>query len=148
MYQYINNILSIPARLLYEDWKVMKYKTYLSKCHRRQLIRTREGKGEGNEAMLSYYELPNDLKELCKEKLGDPNKEGVVLVNFLEDYIVPDTKAASFFVAHTKPDGSSLKPKEQRVKTTNCCIFNAIKSVLEDKRATGKVFGKQRTMIW
>ena len=50
MYEYHNNILSIPARLLYEDWNLMAYKTYLSLCCRKKLIRTKEGKGKGNEA--------------------------------------------------------------------------------------------------
>lgn len=70
---YINycHQLSIPASLLYEDWKLMKYRTYLSKCQRGQLVRTKMGKGKGNVALLSYHHLPDNIKAVCTEKLGD-----------------------------------------------------------------------------
>lgn len=79
-YQYHNNVLSIPASLLYEDWGVMSYKNYNVSCYRRKLVRTREGKGLGNEALLSYHDLPEHIKEICQQKLGKP--EEVVTFKF------------------------------------------------------------------
>ena len=37
MYEYHNNILSIPAKLLYEDWSLISYKNYNVLCHRGKL---------------------------------------------------------------------------------------------------------------
>ena len=85
-YEYHNNILSIPASLLYEDWGVMSYNAYLKKCQRGELTRSRPGKGKGSDALLSYYELPEHLKALCIEKLGHYSK--VLKRNDLEPYIV------------------------------------------------------------
>ena len=36
MYAYRSNILSIPARALYEEWGVMSYGSYKLKCHIRE----------------------------------------------------------------------------------------------------------------
>ena len=73
-YQYHNHTLSIPASLLYDDWNLFKYRTYLSKCQRGRLVRSKNGGGKGNFALLSYHDLPNDIKTLCIEKLGDYKK--------------------------------------------------------------------------
>lgn len=135
-YQYYNNTLCIPASLLYEDWELMSYKSYLMKCLRSQLVRIREGKGKGNEALLSYHDLPEEYKMACKENLGDYNE--VVVVNLLEPYIVPDTKAIEFFAMHRYPDGRELDDKAKIERATNCCILNAIKTLLKDPKYSSR----------
>ena len=146
MYQHHNNILSIPARLLYEDWSQMTYFDYKYNCKTGKLVRTKEGRGAGNEALISYYDLPPDLKALCIKKLGDPKK--VVVTNILEKYLVPDIEAARFFSSHRKPNGKTLAMEAQREKATSVMILNAIKTVLNEKGAMGKAFGKKRTKLW
>ena len=49
---------------------------------------------KGNEALLSYHHLPEDIKEICKEKLGNP--EDVMVINLLEPYITFDKGASDF----------------------------------------------------
>ncbi len=99
MYAYQNNILSIPAKLLYEDWKLMAYSTYKEYCRRGKLINTHKGKGKGNQAWVSFHDLPVvkgiDIKAFCINTLGKP--EDVILVNLLEEHIIPDVKAMDFF---------------------------------------------------
>lgn len=146
MYQHHNQILSIPARLLYEDWGLMSYYDYKYKCKTGKLVRTKEGRGAGNEAFISYYDLPPDLKAICIKKLGDPQK--VVVVNMLEKYLVPDIEAARFFSSHRKPNGKALAQEAQIEKATSVMILNAIKTVLTSKGAMGKAFGKKRTKLW
>lgn len=145
-YEYHNNILSIPASLLYEDWGVMSYDLYKQNCRRKKLVITRQGKGQGNYALVSYHDLPESLKALCHEKLKHP--DDALVLNLLEDYIRPDEKAADFFSRHTTPSGSTLKMSEQIKRATNCMILNAIQAVLEDKKASARVFGKQKSLIW
>lgn len=146
MYQYHSNILSIPAKLLYEDWNLMAYNTYKSHCNRGKLIRTKHGKGKDNEAYISYYDLPMDIKKICLKKLGDPKE--VVVKNMIEEFIVPDIDAARFYASHRKDNGRSLPEDSQREKATNVMILNAIKSILNNPKITVKVFGKKKTAIW
>lgn len=143
---YHNNILSIPASLLYEDWGLMSYKNYNIKCHRGQLIRSREGKGAGNEALLSFYHLPPDLQDICIKKLGRP--EDVTVINLLEPYIEFDKKAAKFFADHRTPEGKSISPEKQRQRTWNCCILNAVQTIFKNQGVANKMFGKRKMKIW
>lgn len=151
MYAYQNHILSIPARLLYEDWGLMSYKTYNVYCTRGKLIRTKEGRGQGNEAWVSFHDLPVvkgvDLKEFCVRMLGKPENANVV-VNHLEQYILPDPKAIDFFAGHRKPNGKPLKFDEQREKATSAMILNAIETIFKDKISCNRIFGKKKTKIW
>lgn len=147
MYQYQNNILSVPAKILYDDLELIAYNTYRSWCSRGKLVRTKEGKGQGNEAWISYYDIAETwVKNAIKAYLGDP--KDVVVVNLLEDYIVPDQEAAKFFAAHRTPSGKPLSFEKQRNRATNCMILNAIKTVLHNKTASAKMFGKKKTKIW
>ncbi len=142
-YEYVNGILSIPAKLLYEEWKLIKRNTYQSYVRRGKFVRVKEGKGKGNTAYISYYDLPDMYKDICIEKLGDPRK--VKTHNILENYIMPDAKAATFFEEHRKPDGKRLSPEKQQEKIDSCLVLNAIKMLLKDK---GTAFGRQKTKIW
>lgn len=143
MYQFQNNILSIPAKLLYEDWRVTSYDNYLKMCHRGKLIRTKEGRGASNEAFVSFYDLPYDIKKVCIEKLGHP--KDVVVRNLLEDYILPCSEAISFFANHRKPNGKPLSNDDQKEKATNAMILNAIQMVLKDyKKAFKKGISTQQ----
>jgi hypothetical protein len=80
IYEYHNNILSIPEKLLYEDWGIMGYKKYNIWCFRKKLIRTKEGRGKGNESFVSFYDLPEDIKAICIKELRKP-KEVVIVEN-------------------------------------------------------------------
>lgn len=146
MYEYHNNILSIPARLLYEDWGLMSYDSYKKNCLRKKLIRTKEGKGCGNRAWVSVPDLPQNIKAICLEKIGKP--EDVLVVNLLEPYVQPDTAAAVFFSGHRKPEGGALPVQQQRQKVINCCILNAIQRILKEKGLSGKIFGKRKLSVW
>lgn len=146
MYEYHNHVLSIPARLLYEDWGLMSYDAYLHKCKRGRLVRTKEGRGPGNEAYISYPDLPVELKALAKAKLGDPAE--VAVKNRLLDYIQPDPDASRFFASHRRPNGKPLDFETQVERTTNCLILNAIKTVLSDRKISERVFSKKRALIW
>ena len=71
-----NNQLSIPASLLYEDWNLMSFENYRKKCQRGKLVqsRMRNSKGKEKVALMSYHHLPEYIKTICIEKLGDPGQ--------------------------------------------------------------------------
>ncbi len=144
-YIYYEHTLSIPASLLYEDWGLMSYTNYKQKCFKKQLIRSRDGKGKGNEALLSYHDLPQWIKNVCIERLGSP--DAAEYPNELEPYIQPNAAIAEFFSKHRKPDGTGLKMAEQREKATSCFILEAITTLLDDRKVA-KGRGKNMTQIW
>lgn len=143
-YTYHNGVLSIPARLLYEDWGLMAYNTYKSYCKRGILVRSRMGKGIGTEALLSYHDLPEWIKEVCMEQLGDYND--VVVRDDLSPMIKPDAMAARYFERHRNPDGRALSEKKKIERMTSCMILNALREILEkNPNARGN---KSKTKIW
>ncbi|MDB0600727.1 hypothetical protein PL373_06120 [Tenacibaculum maritimum] len=137
MYTYQNNILSIPAKLLYEELAIIAYETYKTWIKRGKLVKTKAGRGKGNTAWVSYYDIAEEwVKNAVKAKLGDPKK--VVSRNDLEPYILPDHKATNFFASHRKPDGKTLKFEKQREKATSVMILNAIETVFKERGALVK----------
>lgn len=146
MYEYHQNQLSIPARLLYEDWQLMSFNTYGSQCTRGKLKKTKEGRGAGNEAFVAVDYLPPHIKAICLKILGDPKQ--VVVRNQLEKYIVPDNQAIEFFARHRKPNGKSLSDDDQREKATNAMILNAIQMIFKDRNVSSKMFGSKKLQIW
>ncbi len=143
MYQYHNDILSIPAKLLYKELAIISYNYYKSLCTRKKLIRTRCGLGKGNEALISFYDIADDwIKNAVVAFLGDP--KNVVKRNELEELIKPDTKAANYFASHLKPNGKHLSFSKQIEKTTSAMIFNAIDKLLKERGARLK----NKTKAW
>lgn len=150
MYAYQNNILSIPARLIYKEWGLMSYRTYLSYCDRGKLRRTKEGLGQGNEAWVSFHELPVvkgvDIKEFCIKMLGNPEDDNIVR-NDLEPLLVPDLEAINFFAGHRKPNGKPLTIDQQREKATSAMILNAIEMLLKGRGKSTHYKGK-KVQVW
>lgn len=143
-YTYHQGILSIPARLLYEDWKLMAYNTYKSYCKRGILVRSRMGKGVGTEALLSYHDLPQEYKDVCIENLGEP--DDVIIRDDLSPMIKPDAMAARFFERHRNPDGKALSEKKKIERITSCMILNALREIIEkNPNARGN---KSKTKVW
>jgi len=145
MYEYHNNILSIPARLLYHDWRLISYDNYQFKCRTQKLIRTKTGKGPGNEAFVSFYDMPMQWQEMAIHKLGNPRE--VAVQNKLEQYIQPDPAARAFFEQHRRPNGRPLSDEQRTEKTTNAMILNAIK-MLFNSGEIHKVNRTKRKNIW
>jgi len=143
-YIYHENILSIPASLLYDDWKLMSRSAYDKKIQRGQLVSSRRP-CKGHEALLSYHDLPECIKAVCIEKLGDYRT--TVKRNDLEPYIIPDRKVIDFFAVHRNPDGKELTDKKKLERATSCHILNAIKSLFIDKNFAAKS-NKQKSNIW
>ncbi|OXA83700.1 hypothetical protein B0A56_00845 [Flavobacterium columnare NBRC 100251 = ATCC 23463] len=136
MYQFINNKVSIPARLLYKDWALVSYDNYQSLCKKRKLVRTKEGRGEGNEAYISAEDLPIhrgiDFKEICIRELGEfPTGNTNKLAFRLSNAIEKDKEARRFFEQHKKPNGDSLDQEKQEQLRNSAEILNAIQTLFK-----------------
>jgi hypothetical protein len=140
-YEFINNTLSIPARLLYEDFGVMAYNTYKSKCQRGKLIRTKEGRGEGNEAYISFESLSQKTKEILKKALGDPTK----VSNYkFKDFLVSDSAAEKYYRDYELSDGDRLPSEKRREYEVTALILNACHLMKTDINARRKAMGGSR----
>lgn len=146
MYEYHNNTLSIPAKVLYEDLELMSYDSYKRKCKSGKLVRTREGKGLGSQALVSYNDLPADIKNIVTEKYGNPYQAATQ--NQLKNYIVPDMAAFKYFSEYRKPNGQPLGEDKKKELATNCLILNAIQTVLNSKGSKSKAMGNKSTKVW
>jgi hypothetical protein len=140
MYQYINDILSIPAKLLYEDLALMSYKTYNVNCFRGKIKRTQKGLGKGNEALISFEDLPHNIKEVIIEALGPPQKAPKYI---FETYITKDVEALKYYHNYTTCTGEQLPEKNIKEYTCNAEIFNACKTVLSSGQAKRKALGSK-----
>ena len=140
MYEYQNNMLSIPAKLIYEDWGLISYDNFKKLCSRGKLVKSKTAGGLDTTAWLSVYDLPVhrgvDFKQVCFKNLGDPKK--IVVRNILENYMVPDPDAARFYSEHRKPNGKPLSDEDKAEKTTNAIVLNAIQMVFNDPKRSFK----------
>lgn len=146
MYEYYNNILSIPAKVLYEDLELMSYEAYKRKCKSGKLVRTRQGKGLGTPALVNFNDLPAEIKDAVTKAYGNPYK--TTAKNQLKNYIVPDMQAIKFFAEYRKPNGQQLSDEKKKELATNCIILNAIQTVLNEKVSKAKALGNKKTKIW
>ncbi|OXA83779.1 hypothetical protein B0A56_00615 [Flavobacterium columnare NBRC 100251 = ATCC 23463] len=138
MYQFINNKISIPARLLYKDWGLVSYDNYHRLCKKSKLIRTKEGRGEGNEAYVSAEDLPVhrgiDFKEVCIRELGEFPKGNTNKLAYQIKKIIDEEKdknALTFFEKHKKPNGDHLDFEKQRQLYHSAMILNAIQTLFK-----------------
>ncbi|AMA49438.1 hypothetical protein [Flavobacterium covae] len=140
MYQFINNKISIPARLIYKEWQLVDYENYKKMCVRGKLVRTLEGRGEGREAYVSAEDLPVhrgvDFKEVCIQQLGKfPTEVTNKLAYQLEQLMERDKEAISFFAKHKKPNGDNLSIEKQVQLYNSAMILNAIQKLFKTTNA-------------
>lgn len=127
MYQYHNNMLSIPASLLYKELQLLSYDVYQKWCTRGKLKRTKEGKGEGNEAFVAFDSLPDEFQDAVVQVLDVPQKANHLIFT---NYIREDVQARKFFNTYTLPTGEELPDKNKIEYIANAEVFNAITEVL------------------
>lgn len=140
MYEYHNNLLSIPARLLYEDLDLMSYKNYSVSCHRGKLKRTKEGKGKGNEAFVAFDSLEPKHQDIVIKALGEPAKANFLIFT---DYINYDDAAFRFFKEYTLDCGNPLPEKNIREYIANAQVLNAIAAILNSTMSRRKALGSK-----
>lgn len=132
MYEWHNNIVSVPASLLYKDLELLSYDNYKAYCKRGKIKRTRTARGEGNYALVEFESLPEYIKEAVKEKYGIPPVE---TKSILEKYLTPDYEAEEYFDSYRLEDGRILPPEVQKEYRTNAEILNAIGLLIANNKA-------------
>lgn len=137
--EYYNNILCIPAHLYYHEYEgkpgrssiveehFVSYSAYCLQVNRNRVNVVRQGKGEGNYALIAFDSIPRKYREQIRKQYPDLEREAVV--NPLIDLLHTDYKAVEFFTNYRYPNGSAI-PAERVDNITlwsnNSAYMNAI----------------------
>lgn len=138
MYKIINQTASIPAKLLYDDLLVISYEALKKQIKRGKIVRTKQGKGMGNEAYVSFESLPEKIKQQVIAAIGNPPKD----LHYMEfaQFINKDTAAVEFFETYTYGENQGLPEETKQQYICHAEIFNAIQAYLKfiQGRRTGQ----------
>lgn len=137
-YEYHKDVLSIPARLLYDELGLISFRNYLAHASRGKLRRTKEGRGAGNEAFVAFDSLPDDFKEVVQEAIGPAPKAKFII---FEDYIHEDGKARKFYEDFTTDTNDPLPEDVKKKYQAEAEIFNAITAILATTMSKRRALG-------
>src|SRR5690606_37650625 len=100
------------------------YEAIRKKYMRNPELKLKDGRGEGNEALIKWVELPHDWREKCRKAFGDPELDAVPTL--LEKHYHRDPKAADFYANWKRPDDRNLDYNLIQEYTTNASVLNAV----------------------
>ena len=126
MYQFHQNILTVPARALYEELGVMSKPNYDRLCRAGKLNSVRTAGGLGNTALIEFHSIPERFKPQIIEAWGAPPKEDDK--NELLSYYKPDYQAQDFYANYilSETGDRTLSPEVQNEYTINAQMLQAI----------------------
>lgn len=129
----------MPAHLYYHEYEgkpgrsevveehFVSYSAYKLQVHRDTLNIVRQGKGEGNYALIAFDSIPTKYRKQIREKHPEPEREA--LTNPLIDLLQTDYEAVAFFTNYRYPNGSKI-PTERVDNITlwsnNAAYLNAV----------------------
>lgn len=130
MLHFFNNRLAVEANWLIDN-DIVSLSNYKSMVHRGRLTILRKGT-RGLAALVDYESLPDEMKTMVKDLIGDPYSFG--LKDELVPYVTPWAEAAQFFNSY-KPDGVRNLPAD-KVKRyyADACVLRAIDLFKEERR--------------
>lgn len=142
--EYFNNILCVEAQELI-SYGVMTESVYRNMTVRKQVNVVRRG-CRNTPALVAVDSLPSRYYQLLVERIGDPKT--VTPKQTFADRVVPDPAAYQFFITYRTVSGEPLKDEYVQEYCRNAEVLNALKEVLQDKRAARGVTGGKRTGFW
>lgn len=152
-YVSYNNEIGVRLSFLLNDedrkhsasLSVFSYSSYESKAKRDNSLRLKEGKGKGNEVIIRWTALDQEIRDKAIVSWGDPNTG----FNPLEQYFCFDEKAQLFFEDFThEDDDSHLAPDQIRQYTVNASVLNALHALKIDREALRKRSGNNIAGTW
>lgn len=143
----ISYIISDDNRRQPNSLNLISYAAYQKRCDRNPGLRLREGKGAGNEALLSFNNLPYDWQRACIERFGDPERIASDY-NELEKYYTKDFKATDFFALYKKADGENLEKEFIQSYTANASVLNAVIAASAKRKSYRKALGGVAKSFW
>ncbi len=125
---------------------VISYYAYEKRSRRNNGFKLRPGKGLGNEALLSWENLPYDWQKQLIEKFGDPKMEAKK--SAFKELYVRDAKAVEFYAGYYTSTGEKLEKKHIETYTTNASVLNAVITAMANRRSFCRALGGSTTGLW
>lgn len=123
---------------------VASYEAIAKRARRSPGFRLKEGRGPGNEALISWNCLPENWQSVCRERLGNPEKDYNPLLKFFS--ISPDAKA---FYDNFQFDNHEYLTQKQRAQyTINASVMEAIIGLRSERVSQRKSRGGNVRGIW
>jgi len=148
MYQFYNNILTIPGRALYDGLNIMTKSNYDKHCRLNKFNRVRMGKGLNNTALIEFESIPEKFRTKIIKKIGYPSKPKVK--NQIFNYYKDDYDAQEFFTNYLLDDYKSLSKEKQDEYSINAQMLNALDIYILEMITFRKSRGGKAmlTMVW
>lgn len=134
--EYYNNILTISHAEITAG--IVSKDNYKKLTTRGKIQVVRRG-CYGTPALIAFDSLPAQIKNACIDKYGDPREHAVE--SAFTSYIEDDYNAYSFFSSFTLDDGRFLPEEVQKRYIANAKVLNAIRRVVNDRKAIIKALG-------
>lgn len=147
-YQFYQNTLTVPARMLYEDLGIMTESNYKFLCRTGKLNRVRTARGLDNTALVDFDNIPERFKVQVVQKLGIPPKKSTQ--NLILNYYKDDYEAQDYYANYTLDDYRTLPAETQNDYTINAQMLQAIDAYIREMVTFRKSRGGKAalTKIW
>ncbi len=146
-HQYFHSYSGKLGRSKVAEVHFVSFDTYCKQLSRGTLEVVRQGKGEGNYALIAFDSIPSKYKKKIYEKYPDPEKVARQKEKdtFL-DLLKPDPEAVAFFTNYRYEDGSSISTNRVdniMLWSNNAAILNAIAIVFKQHSVLRAKLGKK-----
>lgn len=125
--------------------RVCTYDALKKRASRTKGLRLKEGKGNGNEALFSFENMPNEWQAKCIQSFGDPQKITKETLP-LERIYEWDNKASDFYMRYKLPSGKGLSSDLKSAYTINASVLNAVITALSQRRSFRKAYGNPNSL--
>lgn len=149
--EYFNNILCLPAHMYYHVYadgpglgdiveeNYISYSAYKLQVHRGQINVVRQGKGEGNYALIELASIPPKYRRLIDADYPDPAR--AAMQNPILEILRTDPEALRFYTNYRYADGSAIATNRVdniKLWTNNASILNAV-DIVYQKHVTARL---------
>lgn len=145
MVSYHKNILCIQANWLFGEGDIMTKDIYEHLVKRKQINVVSRG-CRNTPALVEFDSLPARFKTAIEEKVGNPRK--ILEQNDISRFIKVNSEAVSYYSNYELDNGKNLPQEAQIEYYWNAVILSAIKSNLNEKRATHKALNNRPSGVW
>ncbi|PSL06571.1 hypothetical protein [Cecembia rubra] len=124
--------------------KVASYEAIAKRAKRYPGFRLKEGKGPGNEALISWKAMPYEWQSACRDMLGNPETE----YNALEKHFILSAEAKTFYDRFQFDNDEYLTSEQKDKYTVNASVLEAVLRLKSDRLAQRRSRGGNSKGIW